>query len=39
MEEAMRVILEEQKQWLQQQIQDQNANIAAYQQRMLEQQQ
>jgi len=39
MEEAMRVILEEQKKWLQQQIQDQNASIAAHQQKMLEQQQ
>ena len=39
MEEAMRTILEEQKRWLQQQIQAQNDNIATYQQRMLEQQQ
>jgi len=39
MEEALRAILEEQRSWLQQQIQDQNANIAATQQRMFEQQQ
>ena len=35
----MRAILEEQKWWLQQQFQDQNANIAAHQHLMLEQQQ
>jgi len=39
MEEAMRAILEEQKEWLQQQIEAQNARIAAHHQRILEQQQ
>jgi len=39
MEETLRAIMEEQRSWLQQQIQDQNANIAANQQRMLDQQQ
>ena len=35
----MRAILEEQKEWLQQQIEAQNARIAAHHQRILEQQQ
>ena len=35
----MRAILEEQKEWLQQQIEEQNARISAHHQRILEQQQ
>ena len=39
MEESLRAILEEEKQWLQQQITDQNQRIAVQQQQVIEQQQ